>query len=285
MRIIGAKVIDASDIGFGVETTLPLQVGVTVSVEGTLTREGQPVEIQGKARVIFCTAMRAGTYRLGLAFDPGVGGPAGGEAEPESEEFTDYYEVMQLSPSADPETIHRIYRLLAQRLHPDNAETGNEEAFKLLLRAYRTLGDPERRASYDVRHRSRKRLQWKIFDQYSATEGVEGEKRKRQGILSLLYTKRVRDPHQAALSLLEIEDLLACPRDHLECSLWYLRENGWVQRGDNGRYVITAKGFDQAEAAGVSVVRQDRLLTTDAPSDSPAAPAWTPEPAPNIRVS
>jgi hypothetical protein len=276
-------VIDASESGFGVETTMPLEAGVTVSVEGTLLREGQPREIQGEVRVIFCTAQRGGTYRLGLILETGAGQAPGGEAEPESEEDSDYYEVLQLSPNADPETVHRVYRLLAQRLHPDNTETGNEEAFKLLLRAYRTLGNPELRASYDVRHRSRKRLQWKIFDQYSATEGVEAEKRKRQGILSLLYTKRVRDPHQPTLGILEIEELLACPRDHLECSLWYLRENGWVQRGDNGRYLITAKGFEQAEAAGVSVVRQDRLLTTEA--HTPAYPPSAPEPARPVRVS
>ena len=37
------------------------------------------------------------------------------------EELTiDYYEVLQISPNADPDTVHRVYRLLAQRFHPDN---------------------------------------------------------------------------------------------------------------------------------------------------------------------
>src|SRR6266702_8690906 len=32
----------------------------------------------------------------------------------------DYYEFLQISPHADNETIHRVYRYLAGRLHPDN---------------------------------------------------------------------------------------------------------------------------------------------------------------------
>ena len=62
----------------------------------------------------------------------------------------DYYEILQISPSAEPETIHRVYRLLAQRSHPDNAETGNEVQFRILTDAYRVLSDPEKRAEYDV---------------------------------------------------------------------------------------------------------------------------------------
>jgi uncharacterized protein YabN with tetrapyrrole methylase and pyrophosphatase domain len=38
----------------------------------------------------------------------------------------DYYEVLQISANAEPETVHRVYRLLAQRFHPDNIESGDE---------------------------------------------------------------------------------------------------------------------------------------------------------------
>ena len=31
---------------------------------------------------------------------------------------SDYYELLQISQNAEPETIHRVYRLLAQRYHP-----------------------------------------------------------------------------------------------------------------------------------------------------------------------
>src|SRR6187402_2681590 len=63
---------------------------------------------------------------------------------------TDYYEVLQISPNADPDTVHRVYRLLAQRFHPDNQSTGDSEKFRTLTEAYQVLGDPEQRAQYDV---------------------------------------------------------------------------------------------------------------------------------------
>ena len=43
----------------------------------------------------------------------------------ETDVFQDYYEVLQLSPKADQETIDRVYRMLVKRYHPDNQETGN----------------------------------------------------------------------------------------------------------------------------------------------------------------
>ena len=38
----------------------------------------------------------------------------------------DYYETLQISKNADQETVQRVFRLLAQRFHPDNLETGDE---------------------------------------------------------------------------------------------------------------------------------------------------------------
>ena len=51
-------------------------------------------------------------------------------------ETPDYYEILQISTNAEPETVHRVYRLLAQRYHPDNAETGNDATFRKLTEAY-----------------------------------------------------------------------------------------------------------------------------------------------------
>src|ERR1700704_1879649 len=64
----------------------------------------------------------------------------------------DYYEDLQVSSSAEPETIHRVYRLLAQQYHPDNGESGNDARFRVIAEAYQVLSDPIRRAQYDVVH-------------------------------------------------------------------------------------------------------------------------------------
>jgi len=63
---------------------------------------------------------------------------------------SDYYEFLQISRHADEETIHRVYRFLAARYHPDNATTGNTEMFEQLKTAYDVLSDPDRRSEYDA---------------------------------------------------------------------------------------------------------------------------------------
>jgi curved DNA-binding protein CbpA len=177
--------------------------------------------------------------------------------------FVDHYEVLQISPNAQAETIQRVYRLLAQLYHPDNKETGDQSVFEQVLTAYRVLSDPESRAAYDVEHKVVSGLKWKIFDQSSSTHGIEGEKRKRFGILSLLCTKRMNSPNSPALTIVELEQLLGCPREHLEMSLWYLSGTGQVQRGDSGRYALTVKGFEALEEQSENEpVSQLRMITT-----------------------
>src|SRR5580765_5619575 len=76
------------------------------------------------------------------------------------EETRDYYEDLQVSASAEPETIHRVYRLLAQQFHPDNGETGNETRFRAIAGAYEVLSDPGRRAQYDVVYNALRQDRW-----------------------------------------------------------------------------------------------------------------------------
>ena len=61
----------------------------------------------------------------------------------------DYYEVLQVSRKATALIITKAYRLLAAVYHPDNAETGDAEAFINIVEAHAVLADPVRRAAYD----------------------------------------------------------------------------------------------------------------------------------------
>ena len=56
--------------------------------------------------------------------------------------FIDYYELMQISPNAERETIQRVYHMLARRYHPDQPNTADMERFLLLNEAYEVLGNP-----------------------------------------------------------------------------------------------------------------------------------------------
>jgi curved DNA-binding protein CbpA len=164
-----------------------------------------------------------------------------------AEPFVDFYESLQVSPNADSDTIHRVYRILAQRFHPDNRESGDPAVFRQITEAFEILGQPTTRAAYDVKHRDARRLTWKIFDQAASAQGIEAEKRKRFGVLSVLYRKRVGQPDQSSMSLKELEDLLGVPKEHLEFTVWYLKEGQFLTRTDNGRVTITMRGVDLAE--------------------------------------
>ena len=89
----------------------------------------------------------------------------------EPETPLDYYDLLEVSDKATPDTIHRVYRILAQRYHPDHPETGDEKVFKDLLAAYRVLSDPEQRAAYDVQRHVRNGRRWVIFDSAEAARG------------------------------------------------------------------------------------------------------------------
>ena len=74
----------------------------------------------------------------------------------------DYYEVLQSARYAEQETIQRIFRMLAQRYHPDNKDTGDERRFREIQEAYAVLTDPEKRARYDIGYEQRRNNRWRL---------------------------------------------------------------------------------------------------------------------------
>lgn len=261
-RWLTADVVDHSDTGLGIALATPLEIGARVAARGRLNSSRRQ-EISVRARVSWCLERPDGSFRAGLEYESGRRDPFENWTTPQTDAEDlgyDYYEVLQLSVNADPETLHRVYRMLAQRYHPDNAETGDEATFKRVLRAYQVLSNPEQRAAYDARRTVRQRGRWRIFDQRRASAGVDSERRKRQGVLSLLYTQRVNEPETPFLTIHDLEELLGCPRDHLQVGLWYLREKGLITRSDNGRYSVTVAGFEEAEESGTWLPDASRLL-------------------------
>ncbi|MBW2639548.1 MAG: J domain-containing protein [Deltaproteobacteria bacterium] len=171
----------------------------------------------------------------------------------------DYYEDLQISPNADTEMIERVFRILAKRYHPDNAETGNAEKFNVLYKAYQVLSDPEKRAAFDAKYEQLRTERWKIVEEASQSDGFEQDERIRQGVLSLLYVARRQDALNPGMGIMEFEKVLGCPQHHMEFHLWYLKEKGWIVRTDTGGYAITADGVDKM-AKNDLLLRKDRLL-------------------------
>jgi curved DNA-binding protein CbpA len=161
---------------------------------------------------------------------------------------SDYYEVLQISPKADSETIYRVYRMMATRFHPDNPRTGNTEAFLLLKRAYQVLADPEQRAQYDSTRETEDEEPLPIFELKDFVYGLTGEVNRRLGVLSLLYNRRRSSQDAPGLSVLDLEKRMAFPREHLNFAMWYLKAKGYVRQEDNSDCGITAEGIDFIES-------------------------------------
>lgn len=68
-------------------------------------------------------------------------------------DFVDYYEILQVSPKADPEVVEKAYKALIFKHHPDRG--GDEETAKRITGAYYVLSNAERRAAYDRERMSR----------------------------------------------------------------------------------------------------------------------------------
>jgi hypothetical protein len=161
--------------------------------------------------------------------------------------FIDYYELMQIGPGAGADAIHRVYRVLAAKYQPDNAETGDMERFLQLNQGYKILSDPQSRSAYDVARQAARNEPISIFSMREFAKGISGEQNRRMGILCLLYHQRRINPDDAGLSILELENMMSFPREHLMFTLWYLREKDYVRSDSQSDFCVTSNGVDFVE--------------------------------------
>ncbi|XP_058093146.1 uncharacterized protein LOC131239457 [Magnolia sinica] len=69
---------------------------------------------------------------------------------------TDWYAILNVSATADDETVKKQYRKLALTLHPDkNKSIGADGAFKFLSEAWSVLSDKTRRTAYDQKRNAK----------------------------------------------------------------------------------------------------------------------------------
>lgn len=175
----------------------------------------------------------------------------------------DYYEVLQVSDSAEPETVNRVYRMLAQRYHPDNRETGNDSRFREITEAYHILSNPEKRAQYDATYQKRRKERWRLVSAGNESENdFEMEQIVRLTVLEALYTKRRVEPHNPGIYLVELERLLGRPREHLEFTIWFLNQKKLINM-DDARMQLTADGAEFLEDSYRSNIQRKRLQSSN----------------------
>ena len=242
----GVTLVDFSSSGLRIELTRTLEPGAAVLISGEIEGSAGRIPIGGPCEVRWCSEAGGGLFHAGLSFEHASDIPRA------SVEMlgngVDYYEVLQVSRRADADTIRRVYHLMAQRYHPDNRETGNDELFRQVVKANEVLSDPARRAAFDLQLASHDQARLHLFENWQGTQGVQAEVVKRQAILRLLYNQRFTEAERPWIVLRDFENLMGCPREHLEFSFWVLREGKLVTRGDNARYEITYQGVAAVEA-------------------------------------
>jgi curved DNA-binding protein CbpA len=175
----------------------------------------------------------------------------------------DYYEVLQVSDTAEPETISRVYRIFAQRYHPDNQETGNETRFREITEAYQILSNPEKRARYDATNQNRRKDRWRLVSAGAESENdFELEQVVRLTVLEVLYTKRRLEPSNPGILLRELERMIGRPREHLEFTIWFLAQKKLINT-DDARMYLTADGVEYLEDSYRNNLHRKRLQSSN----------------------
>lgn len=188
--------------------------------------------------------------------------------------FVDYYELLQLSSNADTDTIERVFRHLAKKLHPDNKESADPDRFRLIVEAHRTLSNPETRAGYDVTYQEYWNSKWQLASEAGNGTAFGDDRETRESLLSLLYVQRRRDARHPGLSDYDMARLLGKPFELVEFHVWYLKAKGWVERLDTGQLAISAVGVDQVEKNRLRL-RNDNLLAAPESAEGQAAQSRT----------
>jgi DnaJ-class molecular chaperone len=154
-----------------------------------------------------------------------------------------YYELLQVEPDADPESIRRAFYRLAKEHHPD---ISNQSAhFIKILNAYKTLTDDSKRGRYDSTRVVAKAVvlpRDRLYYAVSLSDVARQRRFRTSGTRRRAWPTRLKD-HDVCISLTQTEleagsvvhvDVPAhvicplCGGDHGECHL--CSSKGYVLR-------------------------------------------------------
>lgn len=159
-----------------------------------------------------------------------------------------YYKLLQVDIDAHPTVIRYAYRFLAAQYHPDNAESGDAEKFRMVSEAWRTLSDRGRRQAYDMQLGVQKQAQPAQPGQAAKPDIPKmslsfSEVELRLAVLQVLLEARRKRPQTGGASAKMLMDCLNCNMQDIEWTLWYLREKGHITRTE-AAFMITVAGVD-----------------------------------------
>lgn len=254
-----AKLLDSNDECLCVEAGNRLAEGTFVEIVGEIERPGGRQALDRQSYVRRVMPVGRGRFAISLYLS--------GEA---NKAVPDYYEFLQISPNAETATIHRVYRFLASRFHPDIPGTGDADKFVLLKEAYDVLSDPERRGQYDATYKKQAPEPVPLSNSVDFMNTNDGEFNRRVAVLALLYIQRRIKPFTPEVALAEVERRMGFPRDYLDFTMWYLKSKQYITIADNSDFTITALGVDVVESNREKIPLLNKLL-----SDRTGGPAST----------
>ena len=207
-------------------------------------------------------------------------------------EFTDLYEILQVSPKAEKDTIKRVHQMLSLKYQLAAPENNAVAYFAQLQEAAATLLDSQTRAAYDLERLARQPAPAPAASDIPAPPPVspvapaenpvekvgdlpvpitpvaetgalnpgrflEGldineQKRRRAGLMEICYQQRILKPRMPALSMKQLEDGMGLTVHDLEGPLWYLKETDLIRVSDAGNYAVSVRGMNAIEAGLIS---------------------------------
>ena len=184
------------------------------------------------------------------------------------EEFTDYYNLLNVDPNCDTRILEIAYHHFAKLYHPDHAETADTDKFNEVVAAYRTLKDPEKRAAYDRIYLSKANgsaaSAGRISDFDVSGHDAVSDAELQEKILLYLYKKRRENPHEAGVAPWIVQEVLECPEDHFEFHIWYLKSKDLIETTEQGTLAISIEGVDQViSLSRVNATRELLLAKAD----------------------
>jgi hypothetical protein len=161
--------------------------------------------------------------------------------------FQDHYKVLEVDPKSNSDAIQQAYGKLAQKYHPRNAQSGDQEKFDAVNLAYEVLTDAGLRAEFDkLRSGGEEKTEFN-FSGLEFFTALGHETALRATLLCILYDRRRLKPFTPGLAMRRVESMLETTSEGLNFALWYLKQRSLVASDDKSNLLITVEGMDYLE--------------------------------------
>ncbi len=178
----------------------------------------------------------------------------------DTQEFIDYYEILQINPNCDLKLVESAYRHFAKIYHPDHEKTADVERFSIVIDAYNTLKFPHKRAEYDLLYQRYRQDPSAAPEPIVSSDTALSDAALQQNILMYLYKTRRENFQASGVGPFALQEHFRCSDDNFAFHTWYLKSKGFIEVTEAGTLAITVEGVDHVIALHQPKA-PDKLLT------------------------